>query len=87
MRLDKFLKVSRIIKRRTLAKEVCDRQRVLLNDRPAKAGHEVQPGDILTISFGSRSLKVKIVAVQETIPAKQAADLYEVLEDIRLHTD
>ena len=87
MRLDKFIKVSRIIKRRTLAKEICDRQGVLLNGRPAKAGHEVQVGDLLELSFGQRRLRVKILAVRETVPAKEAADLYEVLEDVRLQTD
>ncbi|TYO96961.1 RNA-binding S4 domain-containing protein [Desulfallas thermosapovorans] len=84
MRLDKFLKVSRIIKRRTLAKEACDRQQVKINGRVAKAGTEVQPGDILELSFGQRRLKIKITAVQETVPAKQAAGLYTVLEDKRL---
>jgi len=84
MRLDKFLKVSRIIKRRTLAKEACEQQRAFLNGRPAKAGHEVQPGDVLEISFGQRHLKIRISAVQETVPAKEAANLYEVLENVRL---
>ncbi len=84
MRLDKFLKVSRIIKRRTLAKEACDRQQVKINDRAAKAGNEVQPGDVVEISFGQRRLKIKIITVRETVPAKQAADLYLILEDIRL---
>ncbi len=85
MRLDKFLKVSRIIKRRTLAKEACDRQQVKINDRAAKAGNEVQPGDVVEIYFGQRRLKIKIITVRETVPAKQAADLYVILEDIRLH--
>lgn len=84
MRLDKFLKVSRIIKRRTLAKEACDRQQVKVNGRVAKAGTEVQPDDILELSFGQRRLKIKITAVRETVPARQAADLYTVLEDKRL---
>jgi ribosomal 50S subunit-recycling heat shock protein len=84
MRLDKFLKVSRIIKRRTLAKEACDRQQVKVNGRVAKAGTEVQPQDVLELSFGQRRLKIKIITVRETVPAKQAADLYELLEDMRL---
>lgn len=78
------MKVSRIIKRRTLAKEACDRQQVKINGRVAKAGTEVQPDDILELSFGQRRLKIKITAVRETVPAKQAADLYTVLEDKRL---
>lgn len=83
MRLDKFLKVSRIIKRRTLAKEVCDRGQVTVNGRAAKAGTEIKPEDILVISFGNRTLKIKIISIQENVPAKAAADLYEVLEDVR----
>ncbi len=85
MRLDKFLKVSRIIKRRTIAKEACDRQQVKINGRVAKAGAEVQTDDILEITFGQRRLKFKIITIRETVPAKQAADLYLVLEDIYLH--
>jgi len=83
LRLDKYLKVSRVIKRRTLAKEVCDRGQVTVNGRPAKAGTEVKPDDTLMISFGNRVLKLKIVSVQENVPAKMAAGLYEVLEDFR----
>lgn len=81
MRLDKFLKVSRIIKRRTLAKEVCDREKVTVNGRTAKAGAVVKPGDILGIYFGNRTLKLRIVSIQDNVPAKMAAELYEVLED------
>lgn len=81
MRLDKFLKVSRIIKRRTLAKEVCDRGQVTVNGRTAKAGLEIKPGDILTIHFGNRTLKLEIVSVRENVPAKLAAELYQLLED------
>lgn len=84
MRLDKFLKVSRLIKRRTLAKEVCDRQQVAINGRNAKAGTVVQPGDVLEILFGQRRLKIKILALRETMPAKQAAELYEVVEDVKI---
>lgn len=80
MRLDKFLKVSRVIKRRTLAKEVCDGGHVLVNDRPAKAGLEVKPGDKVEIDFGTRKVVFEIVEVKETIPAKEAASLYRVIE-------
>jgi ribosomal 50S subunit-recycling heat shock protein len=83
LRLDKFLKVSRVIKRRTLAKEVCDRGQVTVNGRTAKAGTEIKPEDILTISFGNRTLKIKIILVQENVPARTASDLYQVLEDVR----
>lgn len=83
MRLDKFLKVSRVIKRRTLAKEVCNRGQVAVNGRTAKAGAEVKPGDTVMIGFGSRNLKLRILAVRENVPAKMAAELYEILEDTR----
>ncbi len=81
MRLDKFLKTSRVIKRRTLAKEVCDSGQVQLNGRSAKAGTEVKPGDLICIQFGSRMIKFEILSVQENVPAKQARDLYRLLED------
>jgi ribosomal 50S subunit-recycling heat shock protein len=81
VRLDKFLKTSRVIKRRTLAKEVCDRGQVAVNGRVAKAGTEIKPGDTLEINFGHRLLKLEIVEVKENVPAKLAAGLYKVLED------
>ncbi len=81
MRLDKFLKVSRIIKRRTVAKEVCGSGKIKINTRAAKAGSEVKPGDVLDIELGSRLLKIRILEVKETIPAKEAGSLYEVLEE------
>lgn len=81
MRLDKFLKVSRVIKRRTLAKEVCDRGQVTINGRVAKAGTEVKTGDNLEVNFGSRILKLQIVSIQENVPAKLAAEMYKVVED------
>ena len=67
MRLDKFLKVSRLIKRRTVANEACDAGRVLINDKPAKASTNVKVGDILTIQFGNKDVKVEILDVQETV--------------------
>lgn len=81
MRLDKFLKVSRIIKRRTLANEVCDQGHVSVNGRVAKAGLEVKPGDILEIRFGHRMHKLEVVDIRENVPAKLAAELYKVLEE------
>lgn len=81
MRLDKFLKVSRVIKRRTLAKEVCDRGQVSVSDRVAKAGTELKAGDIISINFGYRLLKLEVVLIKENVPAKMAADLYRVIED------
>ena len=79
MRLDKFLKVSRLIKRRTVANEACDASRVLINDRPAKASAQVKAGDILEIQFGSKAVKVEVLNVQETVKKEEAQDLYRYL--------
>ena len=81
MRLDKFLKVSRIIKRRTVAKEACDGGRVSLNGRPAKAGSEVKPGDTLEIRFGSRLVRYEISFIKETVRKEEAAEMYRVLQE------
>ncbi|MBO4882830.1 MAG: RNA-binding S4 domain-containing protein [Lachnospiraceae bacterium] len=79
MRLDKYLKVSRLIKRRTVANSACDAGRVTINDRPAKASAEVKVGDILSISFGNRELKVKVTDVRETVKKEEADAMYEEL--------
>jgi len=79
MRLDKFLKVSRIIKRRTIANEACDASRVELNGRSAKAGAQVKVGDIVTLHFGDNNFKFKILSTQETIKKEEATAMYEVL--------
>ncbi len=81
MRIDKYLKVSRIIKRRTLAKEVCDGDRVQINGKKAKAGTEVKPGDVVAIDFGRRQLSVRIVEVRENVRAAEAKELYEVISE------
>lgn len=81
MRLDKFLKVSRLVKRRTLAKEVCDAGRIELNGRVAKAGSEVKVGDVLSLNFGPRRLRVQIAELRETVRANEAASLYRILEE------
>ena len=81
MRLDKFLKVSRIIKRRTVANEACSGGRVSLNGRVAKPGAEVKPGDILTIRFGEHLGKYEILAVAETVRKDAASQLFRVLEE------
>ena len=67
MRLDKFLKVSRLIKRRTIANEACDAGRVLVNDKPAKASLNVKAGDMIEIQFGAKAVKVEVLDVQETV--------------------
>lgn len=79
MRLDKFLKVSRLIKRRTVANEACDAGRVLVNDKPAKASAQVKAGDILEIQFGSKSVKAEVLNVQETVRKEEASELYRYL--------
>jgi len=81
MRLDKFLKVSRLIKRRTLAKEVCEGGGVQVNGRPAKASTEVKPGDILTLTLGNRWLTVEVLATPEHVTADEARELYRVLAE------
>lgn len=79
MRLDKFLKVSRLIKRRTVANEACDAGRVLINDKPAKASANVKTGDILTIQFGNKDVKVEVLDVQETVKKDEAKDLFRYI--------
>ena len=79
MRLDLFLKKTALIKRRTVANSACDAGRVTINDRPAKASAEVKVGDILSISFGNRELKVKVTAVRETVKKEEADAMYEEL--------
>lgn len=79
MRLDKYLKVSRLIKRRTVANEACDAGRVMINDRPAKASAEVKAGDIITIAFGNKDVKVEVLSVQETVKKEEAKELFRYL--------
>lgn len=79
MRLDKYLKVSRLIKRRTVANEACDAGRVLINDRPAKASAPVKAGDILEIQFGTKAVRVEVLDVQETVKKQEAQELYRYL--------
>lgn len=81
MRLDKFLKVSRIFKRRTIAKEVAKNSRILINDRVAKPGSEVRENDILTITYGEKVLKVKVVATLAYAKKDDANTMYEIIED------
>lgn len=79
MRLDKYLKVSRLIKRRTVANEACDAGRVSVNGKPAKASAEVKAGDIITIGFGNKEVKVEVLSVQETIRNEEAKELFRYL--------
>ncbi|HEY9857152.1 MAG TPA: RNA-binding S4 domain-containing protein [Stenomitos sp.] len=83
MRLDKWLKLSRVIKRRTVANEICDQGRVSINDRPAKASTEVKPGDRLEIQFGNKTLKLEILQVPTgPVAAKSAPELYQLTGDV-----
>ncbi len=79
MRLDKFLKVSRLIKRRTLANEACDAGRVTVNGSVAKASVKVKPGDIIEIQFGTKTVKVEVLDIQETTKKEEAKDLFKYL--------
>jgi ribosomal 50S subunit-recycling heat shock protein len=79
MRLDKYLKVSRLIKRRTVANEACDAGRVLVNGRPAKASVNVKMGDVITIQFGNKEVKVEVLDVQETVRKEESKELFRYL--------
>lgn len=80
MRIDKFLKVSRIIKRRTVANDACDAEHVAVNGKRVKASYDVKEGDIIEITFGQRTLKVRVLNVKEYTPKAEASSLYEVLQ-------
>lgn len=81
MRLDKYLKVARLIKRRTVANEACDGERVTVNGREAKASYQVKVGDVIGVSFGNRSLRVKVLQVPEFATKEQAVLLYQELPE------
>lgn len=76
MRIDKYLKVSRIIKRRTVANEVCDAGKVMVNGKVVRASYDVKVDDVIEIDFGARVIKVKVVSVQETVRKEDAANMY-----------
>lgn len=79
MRLDKYLKVSRLIKRRTVANEACDAGRVMVNDRPAKASADIKARDKITISFGNKDVSVEVLSVQETVRKEEAREMFRYL--------
>lgn len=79
MRLDKYLKVSRLIKRRTVANEACDAGRVMINGKTVKAGTDVKVGDVIEIGFGTRNVKVEVLDVQETTRKEDAKELFRYL--------
>lgn len=79
MRLDKFLKISRIIKRRTVANEACDRSYVTVNGAPAKASRILKVGDVVEVAFGTRALKFRVLSLRETVSKTEAQSMYELL--------
>ena len=79
MRLDKYLKVSRLIKRRTVANDACDAGRVTINGKVAKASVDVKEGDVIEIEFGNRSVKVRVLDVKDTVKKEEAADMFEYI--------
>lgn len=81
MRIDKFLKNSRIIKRRTVAKEACDQERITINDKVAKAGSEVNVGDVISITFGNKQITVKVLDTKDSQRKEDAEKMYEIIEN------
>ncbi len=79
MRIDKFLKVSRLVKRRTLAQELLDNNRVYINDKIAKKSTNIQKDDIIVLRYGNRDLKVKVIEIREVVSKDEASTMYEVL--------
>lgn len=79
MRLDKYLKVSRLIKRRTVANEACDAGRILVNDKVAKASQNIKVGDVIEIQFGNRNTKVEVLSIEETYKKEEAKELFQYL--------
>ena len=79
MRLDKYLKVARIIKRRTVANDACDASHVAVNGKPAKASYDVKLGDVIEVSFGSRVMRVRVLDVKDSTKKADAAQMYEVI--------
>ena len=81
MRLDKFLKVSRLIKRRTVANEACDSQRISVNGKNAKASYDVKIGDLITVAFGTKSVTVKVLEIKETTKKSESCGMYEIISE------
>ena len=80
MRLDKFLKISRIIKRRTVANEACDAGRVIVNGKPQRASYDIKVGDVIEIMFGARAFKAQVLNVVEAVKKEDAGGLYKIIE-------
>ncbi len=82
MRLDKFLKVSRLIKRRTVANEACDSSRIMVNGKPQKASYNVKIGDEISVTFGSKLVTVRVLEIKETTKKTEASGMYEIIAEI-----
>ena len=80
MRLDKYLKVARIIKRRTVANDACDTEHVEVNGRRAKASYDVKVGDVISVTFGERTLKIRVLEIKDSVAKADASSMYEVIE-------
>ena len=80
MRLDKYLKVSRVIKRRTVANEACDAQHICVNGRLAKASYDVKEGDVIEVTFGQKKLKLRVISIKETVGKAEASSMYKIIE-------
>ncbi len=81
MRLDKFLKVSRLIKRRTVANEACDSERISVNGKNAKASYDVKVGDVITVMFGSKSVTVRVLEIRDTTKKSESTGMYEIVSE------
>ena len=81
MRLDKFLKVSRLIKRRTVANDACDSERISVNGKSAKASYNVKIGDLITVTFGSKAVTVRVLEIKETTKKSECAGMYEIVSE------
>lgn len=81
MRLDKFLKVSRLIKRRTVANEACDSQRISVNGKNAKASYDVKLGDLITVTFGTKAVTVRVLEIKETTKKSESSGMYEIVSE------
>ena len=84
MRLDKYLKVSRLIKRRTVANEACDASRISVNGKAAKASYDVKLGDLITVSFGAKTVTVKVLEIKETTKKTESVGMYEIVSEDKL---
>lgn len=87
MRIDKYLKVARVLKRRAVSKELAMNDRIEINGRVVKPSHEVKVGDLVTITFGNRSLTIKVLSVQEVKRKQEASDLYEIVDEVRNNSE